>query len=433
MEREPETPETDSSERESPFQKKPLELSSVDRILSDEAFPEGGARAWMVAIGAGAALFSTMGYANAFGVYQEYYQEHQLRDETPSAISWIGSLQMFMIFASGVISGPLFDRYGEKIIWPSSIIYIFAVMMTSICKSLWQFVLAQGILGGFTMGMILGPSMTATSHYFKKNRAAAMGIIVAASSAGGVVFPIALSKMFNNRRLGFEWTVRICGFMILALLTITCVGIKARLPPRKERFLLPEAFKQLPYTALIASVFLMLLGLFIPFFYLPTYAIEHGMSVGLASYLVSILNAASFFGRVIPGILADRLGRFNMLFASALSAGILIFCWPKTSTNASIIVFSTLYGFCSGAIVSLSSVCLMSIPEDPRDIGTYYGMAFFIVSIAALVGPPINGALVTLYGGFEEAAIFSGVAVTTGALGVVVTKQTLGKGMFARL
>lgn len=35
----------------------------------------------------------------------------------------------------------------------------------------------------------------------------------------------------------------------------------------------------------------------------------YGMSPGLAQYLVTILNAASLFGRTIPGFLADKIGR----------------------------------------------------------------------------------------------------------------------------
>jgi len=48
-------------------------------------------------------------------VYQEYYQAHQLSDQTPSAISWIGSLQVFFVLGASVVGGPLFDRYGEKV------------------------------------------------------------------------------------------------------------------------------------------------------------------------------------------------------------------------------------------------------------------------------------------------------------------------------
>ncbi|RDL29971.1 Uncharacterized protein BP5553_10598 [Venustampulla echinocandica] len=423
-------PETHSfPELESDVEKSSLELTPPDAIT----YPEGGGRGWAVALGAAAALFSTFGMANAFGVFQEYYMTHQLSHESPSTVSWIGSIQLFFLFATGIFSGPLFDRYGEKVLWPSAVLYVFSVMMTSICKELWQFMLAQGILGGLSMGMVLGPSMAATGQYFNKKRGAAMGISVAGSSVGAVIFPIALSRMFQIPHIGFGWAVRICGFIMAAVLALACIAIKARLPPKKGKFFMPEAFKDVPYDTTIASVFLMLLGMFIPFFYLPTFAIGEGMSVQLASYLVSILNGASFFGRAIPGILADKFGRFNMLCASALSTGILIFCWPSMKTNAELIVFAALYGFCSGAIVSLMAVCLVQLAPNPQNIGTYYGMGMTVCSIAALIGPPINGALVTKYGGFHEASIFSGTAVILGAVGIAVTKHVTGKGLFAKI
>jgi MFS family permease len=82
----------------------------------------------------------------------------------------------------------------------------------------------------------------------------------------------------------------------------------------------------------------MTMGLFMPFFYLPSFAVSQGMSSQLASYIVAILNAASFFGRVVPGVLGDKLGRLNMLFAAGLSTGILIFCFESLNSNAAIIV-----------------------------------------------------------------------------------------------
>ncbi len=273
--------------------------------------------------------------------------------------------------------------------------------MTSICKSNYQFILAQGVLGGLAAGLTMAPGMAATGQYFHKNRGAAMAIAVAGSSLGGVIFPIALGKMLYNPHLGFGWTVRICEFMMLAILSLSCAGIRARLPPRKSQLFLPSAFKEPLYLAIIGAAFLILLGLFIPFFYIPTYAVEHGVSTELASYLISILNGASFFGRIIPGILADKVGRLNMFFAAALRTGILLFCWPKITSNVGIIVFSALYGFFSGGVISLASVCIAFVPKDPRNIGTYLGQGMAVVSIAALIGPPVNGALVTRYGGFE--------------------------------
>ena len=48
-------------------------------------------------------------------VYEEYYQTHQLHHQTPSAISWIGSLQVFFLFGGSLFGGPLFDQFGAKV------------------------------------------------------------------------------------------------------------------------------------------------------------------------------------------------------------------------------------------------------------------------------------------------------------------------------
>ncbi|KAF7935921.1 uncharacterized protein EAE98_002141 [Botrytis deweyae] len=389
-------------------------------------FPDGGARAWSVAAGAAGVLFCTFGYINAFGVYQEYYQTHQLSHRTPSDISWIGSLQVFFLFSGSAVGGPLFDRYGGRTIWPAALLYVFSVMMTSLCKEYYQFMLTQGILGGVATGMTMAPGMTAVGQYFNKKRGAAMGITVAGSSVGGVIFPIALAKMFANPKLGFGWSVRIIGFIMLAVLGISCTTIRARLPPRKKSFFLPAAFKELPYITLLVSAFLMMLGVFIPIFYLPSYAVQYGMSTELASYLISILNGASFFGRVIPGILADKIGRLNMLCAVGVSTGILVFCWQSITSSAGIIVFAAIYGFCSGAIVSLVTLCLAMVPKNPQNIGTYMGMGMFVTAFAALIGPPINGALVEHYHSFDQVSDFSGVVVLVGGLFVLVIKFVEG-------
>jgi len=292
--------------------------------------------------------------------------------------------------------------------------------------------LAQGILGGLSMGIVMGPAMAATGQYFQKKRGAAMGLAIAGSSLGGVIFPILLSHMLYNPKLGFGWTIRIFGFIMAALMLPSCLVIRARLPPRKGQFFLPKAFKDPLYDSIILSTFLMMIGVFTPFFYIPTYAVQHGMSKELAANLSAILNGASFLGRVIPGILADKFGALNMMFIAGLCTGILVFCWQVMTTNAEIIAFSALYGFFSGAIISLMAFSLASTTKHPQSIGTYMGMGMAVCSLATLIGPPINGALVSKYGGFKQAQDFSGAFVVVGAMGLLVAKRFKEGGMFSK-
>lgn len=94
---------------------KSLEAGSGDpeKIAPEfEPAPDGGLRAWLVATGAAFVFFSSLGFANSFGVFQEYYMSHQLRHESADKIAWIGSISTFLSFVGGAIGGPLFDRYG---------------------------------------------------------------------------------------------------------------------------------------------------------------------------------------------------------------------------------------------------------------------------------------------------------------------------------
>ena len=77
--------------------------------------PEGGLRAWIVAASGACIFFSTLGFANSFGTFEQYYLSHQLHRSSASKVSWIGSLSAFLQFFAGMFGGPLFDRYGAKV------------------------------------------------------------------------------------------------------------------------------------------------------------------------------------------------------------------------------------------------------------------------------------------------------------------------------
>ncbi|KAI0900683.1 MFS general substrate transporter [Annulohypoxylon nitens] len=395
--------------------------------------PDGGLRAWLVTAGACCVFFSALGFSNAFGVFQEYYMTHQLKDQSPDKVAWIGSLAVFLQFMSGNMGGPLFDRFGARVLRPAAVLYVFAIMMTSLCKEYWQFMLAQGVLMGSVMGFLQFPAMAAVSQFFNKKRAAALGIVVSGSSIGGVVIPIALSKMLNGSSIGFGWSVRVIGFILIPLLGFACVAITTRLPPRTSKLFLWKAFKEPKFVLLTIALFFMLLGAFTPLFYIPTYAVSRGMEPTLASYLLAIINASSTFGRVIPGILADKFGRLNIFAFGGFVTGIVILCWDKAETTAALVVYSIAIGFSSGTIISGCSAAFTECPEDPRDLGSYIGMGMGVSSFAALIGPPVSGVLVSKYGGYSQVSIWSGVTVLFGSIIVLAAKASTSKGILGRI
>jgi MFS family permease len=291
-------------------------------------------------------------------------------------------------------------------------------MLTSVCNKYYQFLLNQGLLGGISNGLAYTPAVAMVGQYFHARRPLAMGIASSGSAIGGVLFPIILNRLLNHTTLGFGWTLRVVGFLVLALCIVACLTVvpRANVPRRKGKYLLWKAWKKPSYVLQAAGLFLVYWGLFTPFFYLPAYGSAHGLDPDMAIYTISILNTGSFFGRLLSGYLAPLVGKFNLLALSSLVSSLLIFCWLRITSTASIIVFAVLYGFSSGFIIALTPTTLAALAEHPNEIGSYVGMAMGVIGLAALTGAPITGAMISRFGGYNEAMIFSGVVIFAGSI-----------------
>lgn len=220
--------------------------------------------------------------------------------------------------------------------------------MTSFCRTYYQLFLAQALLLGIGVSLILLPAIAVVSQHFTRNRGLSLGMIVSGSSLGGVIWPIILRRLLT--RIGFGWTIRTVAFIQLPLLLTCCLTIryqkshamKAKLPLNFRCILNPTLM------LLAVGLFFIYLGLFTLFFYITSYAISLGLDTNLAYYMISILNSASLFGRILPGVLADRIGPYNVMIIAAVMSGLVCCCWTAASTVAGVIVLSLAYGFASG-------------------------------------------------------------------------------------
>ncbi|KAJ9489132.1 hypothetical protein VN97_g4149 [Penicillium thymicola] len=412
--------------------------TTSDKPINDASnFPDGGTKAWLNVAGGWCIFFSMFGWANAFGVFQSYYQEHQLKDYTAFQISWISSIQTFILFGGGIVAGKLYDNYGPKVlVYPGVFLHLFGMMMCSISTEYYQFILSQGVCTSLGDAALFTASLSTASTWFHKKRAFAFGILLTGTSIGGVVMPICLEHLLGS--LGFGWAIRVCTFINLALLVIALPTVTSRLPPTPKPVSVMDHIRPLkegPFLMLSGGCALFYLGMYLPFNYIIVQAEYEGMSAGLAGYLIPILNGASLFGRLIPGKVADIIGRFNTMIAMCGFAGVIVLAlWLPGTANAPIIVFSALYGFASGAFISLIPPLTAQI-SDIREIGVRSGTLWLAVGIAALVASPIGGALEARDGGaFMGLQIFAGVTMLIGTGLFVVGRWYLaGWNFFAKV
>jgi MFS transporter, MCT family, solute carrier family 16 (monocarboxylic acid transporters), member 10 len=64
---------------------------------------------------------------------------------------------------------------------------------------------------------------------------------------------------------------------------------------------------------------------------------------------ISILFAASTIGRILPNMVAQKFGVFNLTVFCTAACGILVFCLEACKDVAAVFIFSGVFGFFSGA------------------------------------------------------------------------------------
>ncbi|KAI6821617.1 MFS monocarboxylate transporter [Hortaea werneckii] len=410
---------------------------------SEQKQPELTLRSGLAGAGAALSYFTTVGFANAFGVFQDYYYSNVLRGHSNFQISWLGSFSMFALFAFAPPAGILADKYGPTLPMAfGSICMLVAVFMISLCKAYYQFFLAQGLLLGVGMSFIAIPASGVVPRYFKRNRGLATGVTVAGSSLGGIVWPIIFDQLLHQDDVEFPWAMRIAGFVMLPICAICVLTVRPPKQPKQsdnesatnDTPTKPQkdtsALRKAPFILLCVGEFVAVFGFFPPLFYISTYATSLGMSPSLAFYLVSIVNGASSAGRILPGIVADRYGRFNLLALSAFSAAIIAFCWTPAQSIAGVVVWTVAFGFASGAILSLQLGCATSL-VDENSAGAAVGAVMGAMSLASLFATPIAGQLVKH--GFLPVSCFAGATMFVGGCLIAASRLAQNRDIRARV
>jgi MFS family permease len=156
--------------------------------------------------------------------------------------------------------------------------------------------------------------------------------------------------------------------------------------------------------------------------YIELSAIALGITPGFSFYLVSIANASSGFGRITSGFLGDKLGAINVSAPMTLVCAIMTYFWPLATTKGSLIAVAVIYGFCSGAYVTLLPVPLVAM-GDMHDAGRRTGIAGSAIALGAVAGPPISGFIIQSPDGFKTVSYYAGI--TSKSLSILYARLNL--------
>ncbi|KAK7425884.1 hypothetical protein QQZ08_007598 [Neonectria magnoliae] len=369
-------------------------MATLEAVNVSDAYPEHGLKAYSVVFGAWLALFPASGLLNSTGIFQAYLARNQLSEYSESEIGWIFSVFAFLFFFGGL-----------------QVAY-------------YQFLLAFGGLGGVSSSILWTSSIATLGHWFHRKQGLATGLATTAGGFGGVVYPLAFNQL--SKRLQFPWVLRCFALLSAGCLLLSLLFLKTRLPRNKHAKAMFDwrGFKDVRFTLTMSAIFILDWAVLVPPAYITTYAFFHGFS-NVSPHILAITNAASIFGRCLPGPIADRVGRFNvMIVCSALCSVSILGLWLNSSRSvAAMTSFAVLYGLFSGSAYSLTPVCVAQLCRK-EEYASKYGTAYGIVSLATLAGIPISGNILNTGSGnnYEALILFCGCAYLASTLLFVLAR-----------
>ncbi|OAA53360.1 Major facilitator superfamily domain, general substrate transporter [Cordyceps fumosorosea ARSEF 2679] len=403
-------------------QRQSEKLEAAVTVAADEP-PDGGRLAWTHALLMHIVFFNTWGVVNGYGVFQDYYTAALARP--PSDIAWIGSVGTFLLFGVGVASGRATDAgYFSHVFRAGVFLELLGVFMTSLGTRYWHLFLSQAVCMGVGNGLVFCPALAILSQYFKRRRAFAVGLAAAGAAVGGLVYPILINRLIFHDKVGFGWTMRCMGLVMLVTYIPCLVLFKPRLPPRKTAdWIDTTAFKDVPFILFTISMFFAFWGLYFAFFFLGTFARDR-IGVAQPIYLLILLNGVGVIGRISPTIVADKwCGPLNLVIAIGLVSSLLVYCWAAVDSSAGLYVFAVIYGLAAAALQALYPAVATTMTPHPSKTGTRVGMILFFVSFANLTGPAISGAIIERSNGsYLGAQMFAATSILLAAAFAVATK-----------
>ncbi|MGH7972032.1 MAG: MFS transporter, partial [Limisphaerales bacterium] len=131
-------------------------------------------------------------------------------------------------------------------------------------------------------------------------------------------------------------------------------------------------------------------------------------------WLVALLALCNTLGRLLSGIISDRIGRSRTMLLAFILQAINMFSFSYYTTPASILFGAAFTGLCYGGIFTLFPSTTADF-YGTRNLGVNYGLLFTAFGVAGVTGPYLGGKLRDIVGSYTLSYTVAAFMLLAGA------------------
>lgn len=385
---------------------------------------------YIIVLAAFCAMALALGANRTFGIFLE-----PMINEfgwTRAGISGTFTLCMIIAGLVGIVAGRLNDRFGPRLVLTACGFFVgLGYLLISQIGALWQLYLFYGVIVAIGLGGTFVPLTSTVARWFVKRRGLMTGTISAGPAFGIATVPLVASLLISS--YGWRTSYIIIGIVVLVLV-IPAAQFLRRDP--SQMGLLPYGKDEVKIESLdLQAIELSLQGairtrqfwiLSLVFFgclfktsvfmvHIVIYAVALGISPATAVTILSMAAGISIVGRIMLGVVADRIGNKSALIIGT-SLTLVAFLWLLVAKELWMLyLFAVIFGL-SGWHLSPVSPMIAEL-FGLRSHGEIFGVVNFGGMIGGAIGPLMAGYIFDLTGSYHLAFL---VCVAISAIALIL-------------
>jgi MFS family permease len=326
-----------------------------------------------------------------------------------TGIATAALLNFLSMSAGAFVWGMLSDRFGTRLVVLAGGALLGGGLVTaSRASTLGAFQLLFGVIVGLAAGSLYAPITATTTRWFTRNRTLAVALVSAGLSFGST-FMAPLARYLIS---SYDWRTAMLLIGDLVWIVIIPTAFLVRNPPprafaggaaggpaRASGLTVAQALRTPQFAAIALTHFACCAAHSGPIFHMVANAIDHGVAAMAAATVLSAAGAASFAGKIVCGLVADRVGAKRTLVAGlALQAAAISF-YLVAGQLGGFYAVAVMFGFAYGGVMPLYAVVVREYFGE-RIMGSVFGAVSTVATLGMALGPVAGGWIYDAFGGY---------------------------------